>query len=383
MGDFSKHKSSVKRSRWWSFAKSDSLFGQLIKFLAVSLVLVVFVDWLLTWGLVRTVSTGAVNDNNLFLLVVVSQVFLFLIGAVAVTYFVRKALHTIEEVGQQLSQRNYDDLSPIEVENLPTELKPLVERTNLLLADLQEAMQAQSRFVYHASHQFRTPLTALRMESELMLGQDYSPDVRQRAERIHQISDRLIHLGEQLLLLAKAESGQRIKDSFTRIDLADWAMEVGSKWVPKMRRAGIELQFVGPTRGLFASTAIGRQLADKELLVEADPMLLEELLANLLDNILKYAKGATLVTIAVKTGPLSLIVEDDGCGIETRDEHMPFEMFFRGNSNDTAGAGLGLAIVKEIAKAHGTELSLLTRPQIEGTRFTLVFSKLKMGFYPV
>ena len=85
----------------------------------------------------------------------------------------RKALHTIEEVGQQLSQRSYDDLSPIEVKNLPTELKPLVERTNLLLADLQEAMQAQSRFVYHASHQFRTPLTALRMESELLLGQDY------------------------------------------------------------------------------------------------------------------------------------------------------------------------------------------------------------------
>lgn len=380
MSDSSKSNLSIKRKGRWSFFKSESLFGQLIKFLAVSLVLVVFVDWLLTWGLLRTVSSRGVDDNSLFLLVVVSQVFLFLIGAVTVTYFVRKALHTIEQVGQQLSQRSHDDLSPIELENLPTELKPLVERTNLLLADLQEAMQAQSRFVYHASHQFRTPLSALRMESELMLGQDYSDDVRQRAERIHQISDRLIHLGQQLLVLAKADSGQRIKDSFIRIDLADWAMEVGSKWVPKMRRAGVELQFVGPARVYYASTAIGRQLAAKELLIQADPMLLEELLANLLDNILKYAEGAKLVTIVVKADPPSLIVEDDGCGIEAQDNQIPFEMFFRGNSNDTAGAGLGLAIVKEIAKAHGAELNLVTRPEIEGTRFSVVFSKIKYGF---
>lgn len=368
--------SSSKRNLF----KSESLFGQLIKFLVVSLVLVIFVDWLLTWSLVRTVSSGSVDDNSLFLLVVVSQICLFLIGGIAVTYFVRKTLHTIEQVGQQLSERSHDDLSPIEVGNLPTELKPLVERTNLLLADLQEAMQAQSRFVYHASHQFRTPLTALRMESELMLGQDYSDDVRQRADRIHQISDRLIHLGEQLLVLAKADSGHRIKDSFIRIDLAEWAMEVGSKWVPKMRRAGIELQFVEPTRVYQSSTAIGRQLAANGLLVEADPMLLEELLANLLDNILKYAEGAKLVTVAVGVEPPSLIVEDDGCGIETKDKQMPFEMFFRGNSNDTAGAGLGHAIVKEIARAHEAELSLVTRPEIKGTRFTITFSKTKFGF---
>lgn len=370
--------SDFKRSR--TLFRSDSLFGQLIKFLVCSLILVVIVDWVLTWSLVRTVSTGMVDDNSLFLLVVISQLFLFLIGALTVTYFVRKAVHTIQEVGEQLSQRSHDDLSAIEVANLPSELKPLVERTNLLLADLQEAMQAQSRFVYHASHQFRTPLTALRMESELMLGQNYSDDVRQRAERIHQISDRLIHLGQQLLVLAKADSGQRIKDSFIRINLSDWAMEVGSKWVPKMRRAGIELQFVAPPKVSSASTAIGRELAAKELFINADPMLLEELLDNLLDNILKYADDATLVTISVKTDPPSLIVEDDGCGIEVQEAHLPFEMFFRGNSNDTAGAGLGLAIVKEIAKAHGAELSLSTRPQIKGTCFTIRFSKTKLGF---
>ncbi|NLB30193.1 MAG: HAMP domain-containing histidine kinase [Alcaligenaceae bacterium] len=380
MSDSSKSYSPVKTKGLRSFFKSESLFGQLIKFLAVSLILVIFVDWLLTWGLVRTVSNSTVDDNSLFLLVVVSQIFLFLIGAVTVTYFVRKALNTIEQVGQQLSERSHDDLSAIEVENLPTELKPLVERTNLLLADLQEAMQAQSRFVYHASHQFRTPLTALRMESELMLGQDYSDDVRQRAERIHQISDRLIHLGQQLLVLAKADSGQRIKDSFIRIDLADWAMEVGSKWVPRMRRAGLELQFVGPVVGSASSTAIGRQLAANGLLIQADPTLLEELLANLLDNILKYAKDAKLVTIAVRADPPSLIIEDDGSGIEAKDNQIPFEMFFRANSNDTTGAGLGLAIVKEIARAHGAELTLLTRPQIEGTRFTIIFSKTKFGF---
>ncbi|MDK7178269.1 HAMP domain-containing sensor histidine kinase, partial [Micrococcus luteus] len=123
-------------------------------------------------------------------------------------------------------------------------------RTNLLLADLQEVLQAQRRFVYQASHQFRTPLTALRMESELMLSQDYDEEVRKRAERIHQISDRLIHLGQQLLVLAKADSGQHIKDSFIEVDLSQWALDVGSSWVPKMRKAGMALQFEGPSDGL-------------------------------------------------------------------------------------------------------------------------------------
>lgn len=364
----------------WSFFKSDSLFTQLIKILAVSFVLVIFLDWLLTWSLVRTVSSRTVDDNSLFILVVASQLFLFLIGAFAVTYLVRRALRIIEELGLQLLQRSHDDLSPIEVENLPSELKPLVERTNLLLADLQEAMQAQRRFVYHASHQFRTPLTALRMESELMLGQDYSDDVRQRAERIHQISDRLIHLGQQLLVLAKADSGHRIKDTFVQVDLAEWALEVGSKWVPKMRRAGIELQFEGPDSESEASLEVGPQKASQKVIVTADPMLLEELLSNLLDNILKYAEGAKLVTIAVKSDTPRLVVQDDGPGIQAKDEHLPFEMFYRGNSNDTTGAGLGLAIVQEIARAHGAELSLLTRPHINGTRFTVVFSNTKLGF---
>lgn len=380
MSKLSRKISSAQSKRLWAFFKSDSLFVLLIKILAASLILVVFLDWLLTWFLLRIVSTGTVDDNDLFFLVVVSQLFLFLIGAFAVTYLVRQALGVIEELGRQLSQRSHDDLSPIEVDNLPSELKPLVERTNLLLADLQEAMQAQSRFVYHASHQFRTPLTALRMESELMLGQNYSDDVRQRAERIHQISDRLIHLGQQLLVLAKADSGQRIKDTFIQVDLTEWALEVGSKWVPKMRRAGIALQFEGPDSDYEASLAVGPQRASHKVIVTADPMLLEELLSNLLDNVLKYAEGAKLVTIAVKSAPPRLIIEDDGSGIPVKDENLPFEMFYRGNSNDTAGAGLGLAIVQEIARAHSAELSLVTRPKINGTRFTVVFSNNKLGF---
>ncbi|MDO5666200.1 MAG: HAMP domain-containing sensor histidine kinase [Alcaligenaceae bacterium] len=380
MSKQSRKKHTAQSKRLWSFFKSDSLFTLLIKILTVSLILVIFLDWLMTWSLVRTVSTGTVDDNALFILVVVSQLFLFLIGVFAVTYLIRQALGVVEELGQQLSQRSHDDLSPIEVEYLPSELKPLVERTNLLLADLQEAMQAQSRFVYHASHQFRTPLTALRMESELMLGQNYSDDVRQRAERIHQISDRLIHLGQQLLVLAKADSGQRIKDTFVEVDLTEWALEVGSKWVPKMRRAGIELQFEGPTGGGDADLIVGPRRSSDCVVVTADPMLLEELLGNLLDNILKYAEGAKLVTIAVKAGPPRLVVEDDGSGIQTKDEHLPFEMFYRGNNNDTTGAGLGLAIVKEIARAHSAELSLESRPKINGTRFTVIFSNNKLGF---
>lgn len=351
--------------RLWFLYRNDSLFSRLIKTLARSLVVVVVLDWFLTWSFLRAISVRNMDDNNLFFLVLSGQLFLFIIGAAAVTYFVRQALAIIDDLGVQLSQRSQDDLSPIEVADLPYELKPLATRTNLLLADLEEVLQAQQRFVYQASHQFRTPLTALRMESELMLRQNYSDDVRERAERIHQISDRLIHLGQQLLVLAKADSGQHIKDSFVEVDLGEWALEVGSTWVPKMRKAGMALQFEGPTDG------------SQPVMINADPMLLEELLSNLLDNVLKYAAGAKLVTISVKSAPLRLVVEDDGSGIKAGDEHLAFELFYRGNDNDASGAGLGLAIVQEIARAHGAELRLETRPQINGTRFTIEFPNSK------
>lgn len=350
--------------RLWFLYRHDSLFSRLIKTLAKSLVVVVVLDWFLTWSFVRAISVRTMDDNNLLLLVLSGQLFLFIIGAAAVTYFVRQALAIIDDLGVQLSQRSQDDLSPIEVADLPYELKPLATRTNLLLADLQEVLQAQRRFVYQASHQFRTPLTALRMESELMLSQDYDEEVRKRAERIHQISDRLIHLGQQLLVLAKADSGQHIKDSFIEVDLSQWALDVGSSWVPKMRKAGMALQFEGPSDGL-------------PVMVKVDPMLLEELLSNLLDNALKYASNAKLVTISVMSQPPRLVLEDDGIGIKAGDEHVAFELFYRGNDNDASGSGLGLAIVQEIARAHGAELRLETRPQFEGTRFTIEFANSK------
>src|SRR3546814_13815939 len=87
-------------------------------------------------------------------------------------------------------------------------------------------MQAQKRFIGHAAHQLRTPLTGLKLESELMLTRNLPDDVRERAERIKSVSDRMIRLGQQLLVLAKADSStRRPQDSFVRMDLCEW--EIG------------------------------------------------------------------------------------------------------------------------------------------------------------
>ena len=101
---------------------------------------------------------------------------------------------------------------------------------------------------------------------------------------------------------------------------------------------------------------------------------LEEMAANLIDNALKHARSGGIVKLAVSDGGSPrLVVEDRGPGIAPHELPRIFERFYRAAEARSEGAGLGLAIVQQIAAQHGASVSVETRPQLEGTRFTVVF----------
>src|SRR5690606_2561726 len=221
---------------------------------------------------------------------------------------------------------------------LSSEIAPLISHINDLLRRLDDAVQAQRRFVGHAAHQLRTPLTGLKLECELMLAGDLPPDVRERAERIKAVHDRMIRLGQQLWVLARADSSTRPQDSFVRRDLGDWVRNGAAEWVPRARAAGLALEMSAP---------------DEPVWVDIDPILMEELLSNLIDNSMRYGKGASCIRVHVAANPPSLTVEDDGPGMAPEEAERVFEAFYRAPGAMAGGSGLGLAIVREIARAHG------------------------------
>ena len=194
--------------------------GSLARHLVLRLFPAVFVlillDISITWLMTRKMTLEAWLLRDIFWMMVVSQALLVSIFAWMLVSGVRSGLASINRLSLEISQRSVDDLQPLDLHGLPTEVAPLVTHFNDLLLRLDDSMQAQKRFIGHAAHQLRTPLAGLKVECELMLAGSLPDDVRERAERIKAVNDRMIRLGQQLLVLARADSSTRPQDSLDR-----------------------------------------------------------------------------------------------------------------------------------------------------------------------
>src|SRR5690606_4775906 len=147
--------------------------------------------------------------------------------------------------------------------------------TNDLLARLEAAMAAQRRFVGHAAHQLRTPLSGLKLESELMLARPLPEDVRARAERIKSATDRMIRPGQQLVVLARGDPGVRPPEACVRRVLCAGVRVGGAEWIPGARAKQAEIDLSAPGHPVW---------------IDADPLLLDELLGTLTDKPLRYGR---------------------------------------------------------------------------------------------
>lgn len=348
-----------------AFLPQGSLARHLVLRLFPAVIVLVVLDVSATWVMTRKINFDAWLLRDIFWTMIFSQILLVTIFAWVLISGVRSGLASINRLSHEISQRSVDDLQPLDTAGLPTEVAPLVTHFNDLLLRLDDSMQAQKRFIGHAAHQLRTPLTGLKLESELMLTRNLPDDVRERAERIKSVSDRMIRLGQQLLVLAKADSStRRPQDSFVRMDLCEWVRVSGAEWIPAARARHVELELIAPEDPVW---------------VDVDTLLLEELLSNLIDNALRYGVGASIIKLRVGANPPSLAVEDNGPGIDPDDAKRVFEAFYRSPRANAGGSGLGLAIVREIARAHGAWWSLISRPDFLGTRITVVFPGPRIG----
>lgn len=355
---------SAVASRLLRLAPRGSLARHLVVRLMPAVLVLILMDVMVTWYFTGTISMEEWLDRDLFWAMLLSQLVLLMVFGWVLIRGIRSGLDSVNRLSLEISQRSIDDLQPLETEALSSEIAPLVSHINDLLSRLDAAVQAQRRFVGHAAHQLRTPLTGLRLECELMLAGQLPDDVRERAERIKSVNDRMIRLGQQLLVLARADTSTRPQDSFVRRDLSEWARSTAAEWVPRTRGAGVELEFTAP---------------DAPVWVDIDPLLMEELLGNLIDNALRHGEGARYIRLHVNANPPSLTVEDDGPGIAVEEAERVFEAFYRAPGSLAGGAGLGLAIVREIAHAHGGWWNLQSRPAFPGTRVTVIFPGPRKG----
>lgn len=239
------------------------------------------------------------------------------------------------------------------------EYQRLVQVLNDMLDRLEAAFEAQRRFTADASHELRSPLTALRGELELARRKERSPDEYRRViDSALEEAERLSRTAEDLLTLARTDAGV-MKPRLVPVDLGEVAREVGERLERAARDRGVELEIEadgGPT-------------------VVADADLVGRLVRNLVENAIKYTPrdGTVRLEIDREDDAGLVIVEDTGPGIPEKEIGRIFDRFHRvGDSRtperDGGGAGLGLAIARSIAEVQGGSLTAANRPA-GGARF--------------
>lgn len=278
---------------------------------------------------------------------------MFFAGATGITIWfgVHHALLPVEGIRRALHGMEHRALQPLDESAAPIEIRPLVTEFNQVLDRLEEAADAQQRFVANAAHQLRTPLAGIRTQLELL---QREPDATERDARTrHCVGaiERLGHLINQMLVLLSAEPGGRHTNLAATVDLPELIRERSPEWIRLAEARDLDLGFE-----LQAAR------------VNGDRLLLGEMIANLVANALNYTPAPGEVTIRCRTdGSHSLIeVEDTGPGIPPANRQQVFERFFRLPAASHPGSGLGLAIVREIAHGAGGEVDILDTPDGRG-----------------
>jgi signal transduction histidine kinase len=273
--------------------------------------------------------------RNIFDLLLVALAFALMvtIGAWLSSRFVARGIDRVTRRALAI-----DPAAPqgsISLDEVPVELKPLVEALNRAFDEINAYIKMQRRFLGNAAHQLRTPLTLPRARIE---------DVAEPQLKIALVRDvrRLTSLVSAMLDLARLQNHAIEKQP---IDLASVALDVLADFGPSALDAEIELSL--------------EQAGKDEAVVQGVEAAVRSALANLVGNALIHARGASRITATLGRGWVS--ISDDGAGISADDERKLIEPFQTGNAAEE-GAGLGLSIVQEIMAAHGGEFIITSTP---------------------
>ena len=282
------------------------------------------------------------------------QLLLIVSGLVLLMFAVTRTFRPLLALRQSISQRRADDLTPVPVNDVPTEVLPLIDAINNHIARLTKMLQARRRFLADAAHQIRTPLAVLGTQAEYGGRQSDVEEMRRTFAGMLDSIRGTRKMANQMLTLARAEQAGELSLERSPIDMVELVRDVAGDYAVLALKKSIDLAFDG---------------AEAPMTVSGNATMLREMVANLADNALRYTPVDGHVTLSVNrlSGRVLLCVNDDGPGIpESEHEHV-FQRFYRilGNSGSgSEGSGLGLSIVREIILAHGGTVQL--RPGLTG-----------------
>lgn len=278
---------------------------------------------------------------------VLPLVILTFVLLVAVTVSVSKVLAPVTAAAQELDARDQHDLSPLNDQAVPIEVRPFVVALNRLLGRLAATLAVERRFIADAAHELRTPMTAIALQAERLGAAPMPDEAKARLAVLHQGIVRGTALLDQLLSLARA----RLQPSAERH---------GTSVRPALRRVLEDMLTMAEARNV--DIGIAEEADVRVPLSEAD---LYVLIKNLVDNAIRYGPAGGRVDLAVRADVEHVVIEvvDEGPGIADDERERVFAPFYRGAGQDQSGTGLGLAIVASIVDKCGGKVAFHRRDE--------------------
>ncbi|WP_439630751.1 sensor histidine kinase [Shinella sp.] len=258
---------------------------------------------------------------------------------------VRSAFSPLRLIESNLRARRPSDLRRIDTE-VPVEVSTLVSALNEFMDRLSSVLDGVKRVTADAAHQLRTPLAAIQAQAEVGLEEAQDPQVRRRLSRIHHNAREAGLLAN--MLLSDATTMHRLETQDREIvDFGD-----AVKQALQMLRA--------ESAYTVAMQSLVLVMQEAPVLVVAEPVVLREMVRNIIENALIHAPGQTDIQLAASKGLANFKVMDRGPGIPDASKDKVFQRFARAGARNP-GTGLGLAIAKDVAVAFGGTISVVDR----------------------
>ena len=325
----------------------------------------------------ETLAKRTAMAGDIITTMLVPQLIMLLLVSIILYIAVERGLLPLERLRLAFKKHSVNDLNPISDANEPIEFKPLLGAFNELMASVKANVARQQRFVADAAHQLKTPLAGMKTQLDLALLDTISnptntKQINQAVNQARRASMQMSHMVTQLLSLTKAEPEAVHYLQWVRFDFHALTQEVAAEWVPKAIAKSIDLGF---------------ESNFKTANINGSPVLLRELINNLLDNAIRYTPVGGKITISLNFEAhnglpnqieanhryIVLNIQDDGIGIAPKHQKHVFERFYRVLGTEQEGSGLGLTIVQEIAARHQTKVELTSDGENKGTLIRVKF----------
>ena len=280
---------------------------------------------------------------------IVPLLILFPLVILLTIIIVRYAMKPVDNLSRKVEKRHGQDLTPLPTDKIPSEVKGFVLEINSLLARTDDFIQQQKRFIADASHELRSPMTALSLQIEQLSALNLPLEAQKQVAQVQQGIQRSRNLLEQLLSLARIQN--QSPQSMEQFDLQTIFKQAIEDLLPLALKKSQDI-------GVVTSESI---------LIEGNPTHFYLLIKTLLDNAIRYTPNGSQIDLAATKDDtnIQIVVEDDGEGIPEEERQRVLDPFYRILGTQQTGSGLGLAIANEIVQQYGGKLVLKQSQQFD------------------